>query len=196
MKNRFAFQPRYFLFWLLFFGLGRALFLAYQHVATAKLSWGTIIGTFAYGLRLDASAAAYICVVPFVLFIIGSLLPRLPLQALTTAYSAVLGVVLAFLITADLELYRTWGFRLDDTPLQYLNSPQEMAASAGSAPIGLLLGLFAGLLLGSWASYQKLVGPLEPLPAWFGTGPGGAGRASSTQRCWWCRCGAVLSKSR
>lgn len=170
MKNRFAFQPRYFLFWLLFFALGRALFLTYQHAAAAKLTWGTIIGTFAYGLRLDASAAAYVCLIPFVLFIIGSLLPRLPLQTLTKAYSAVLGVMLAFLITADLELYRTWGFRLDDTPLQYLNSPQEMAASAGSAPVVVLAALFIGLLLGGWGLYKVVVGPLAPLPAWFGRG--------------------------
>ncbi|WP_046242349.1 LTA synthase family protein [Hymenobacter terrenus] len=168
MKNRFAFQPRYFLFWLLFFGLSRALFLGYEHAATTQLPFATILGTFAYGLRLDASAAAYLCLLPFVLFIIGSLLPRLPLQGLISAYSIAMGLFLAFLITADLELYRTWGFRLDDTPLQYLNSPKEMAASAGSAPILLLLLLLAGFLVSSWWLYKKVVGPLAPLPAWFG----------------------------
>ena len=170
MKNRFAFQPRYFLFWLLFFGLCRALFLGYQHAAAGQLAWGTLLGTFGYGLRLDASAAAYVCLLPFLFFVVGSLLPRLPLQQLTRIYSAAIGLVLAFLITADLELYRTWGFRLDDTPLQYLNSPQEMAASAGSAPLGLLAGLLAGLLvLGGWL-YGRVVGPLGSLPAWFGRG--------------------------
>ena len=170
VKNRFAFQPRYFLFWLLFFGLGRAFFLGYQHAATAQLPFGDVLGTFGYGLRLDASAAAYVCLLPFLLFIVGSLLPRLPLRALITGYSAVVGLLLAFLITADLELYRTWGFRLDDTPLQYLNSPQEMAASAGSAPLGLLVGLLVGLVGSGWWLYGRMVGPLVPLPAWFGRG--------------------------
>ncbi|MDB5233402.1 MAG: hypothetical protein JWR44_395 [Hymenobacter sp.] len=170
MKNRFAFQPRYFLFWLLFFGLGRALFLAYQHTATAQLSLGTILGTFGYGLRLDASAAAYVCLVPFLLFIIGSLWPRLPLGRLLGIYTGAIGLLLAFLMTADLELYRVWGFRLDDTPLQYLNTPQEMAASAGSAPMLLLLAMTAGLMLAGWGLYKVVVGPLPPLPAWFGRG--------------------------
>ena len=170
VKNRFAFQPRYFLFWLLFFELSRALFLGYQHAATAKLSWPTILATFGYGLRLDASAAAYVCILPFLLLIIGSLLPRLPLKKVLGGYSLVIGLVLALLITADLELYRAWGFRLDDTPLQYLNSPAEMAASAGSAPLLLLLGALAGLLASGWWLYKKVVGPLAPLPAWFGRG--------------------------
>ena len=168
MKNRFAFHPRYFLFWLLFFGLSRILFLGYHHSATAKLTWPTILSTFGYGLRLDASAAAYVCIVPFVLFIAGSLLPRLPLQKMLSGYSLVIGLALALLITADLELYRAWGFRLDDTPLQYLSSPKEMAASAGSAPLGLLLGALVGLLAVGWVLYKWVVGPLWPLPAWFG----------------------------
>ena len=136
MKNRFAFQPRYFLFWLLFFELSRALFLGYQHGAAAELPWPTLLATFGYGLRLDASAAAYVCILPFLLLIISSLLPRLPLQKVLSGYSVVIGLMLALLITADLELYRAWGFRLDDTPLQYLNSPVEMAASAGDTTAG------------------------------------------------------------
>ena len=170
MKNRFAFQPRYFLFWLLFFGLGRALFLGYQHGATAQLPWATVLATFGYGLRLDASAAAYVCILPYLLLIVGGLLPRLPLRGLLATYSVIIGLVLALLITADLELYRVWGFRLDDTPLQYLNSPKEMAASAGSAPVGLLLAAVAALLAGGWALYKWTVGPLGPLPAWVGRG--------------------------
>jgi phosphoglycerol transferase MdoB-like AlkP superfamily enzyme len=81
-----------------------------------------------------------------------------------------MGLLLALLITTDLELYRTWGFRLDDTPLQYLNSPQEMLASAGSAPIVLLTGLFALLLAVGWGLYRWVVGSLPSLPTWFGRG--------------------------
>lgn len=170
MKNRFAFQPRYFLFWLLFFGLGRALFLGYQHVAASRLHLRTLLGTFGYGLRLDASATAYVCVVPFGLLLLGSLLPRLPLRGLLKGYTIGIGLLLTLLITADLELYRAWGFRLDDTPLQYLNSPQEMAASAGSAPLGLLLAAMLGLGGAGWFLYKGVVGRLAELPAWFGRG--------------------------
>ncbi|WP_426059090.1 LTA synthase family protein [Hymenobacter sp. B1770] len=170
MKNRFAFQPRYFFFWLLFFFLGRTCFLAYHNSATLQLPFGTVLGTFAYGLRLDASVAAYVCLLPFVAIIVGSLLPRFPLAGIIKAYSIAVGVFLTLLITIDLELYRTWGFRLDDTPLQYLNSPKEMMASAGSAPLALLAALFVGLLVSSWGLYKLVVGGLLPLPEWFARG--------------------------
>ncbi len=168
VNNRFAFQPRYFLFWLLFFGVCRAVFLVYHYPSTADLSGSTVLGTFAYGLRLDASAAAYVCILPFLLFIIGSIFPRLPLSRPISGYTVFIAVVLAGLITADLELYRTWGFRLDDTPLQYLNTPKEMAASAGNAPLVLLVVVFMGLLAGSWGLYEVVVGPIRALPSWFG----------------------------
>lgn len=170
VKNRFAFQPRYFLFWLLFFEVGRCLFLGYHHALSATLSGGTLLAALGYGLRLDASAAAYVSLLPFLLFVVASLFPKLPFGGLVRGYSLFIGTVLAVLMTADLELYRAWGFRLDDTPLQYLNSPTEMAASAGSAPVALLLLLLAGLLAGGVVLYNKVVGPVPTLPAWFGRG--------------------------
>ncbi|WP_460553151.1 LTA synthase family protein [Hymenobacter daeguensis] len=142
--------------------------MGYHHKLAATLPAGTLLKSLLYGLRLDASSAAYVSVLPFLFFVAGSLFPRLPLAKLTGGYSMAIGAVLALLMTADLELYRVWGFRLDDTPLQYLNSPAEMAASAGSSPVALLLGLFLLLLLGGWAIYQGVVGKLPPLPEWFG----------------------------
>jgi len=170
VKNRFAFQPRYFIFWLIFFAVSRALFLGYQHGVASKLPFSTVLQTFIYGLRLDASATAYVSVLPFLLFVVGGVLPQLPVPRLVAGYSAAVGLVLSFLVIVDLELYHTWGFRLDDTPLQYLNSPTEMAASAGSAPVLLLMGLLAGLLAGAWGLYRRVVGPLVPLPQGFGRG--------------------------
>ncbi|MDO7852356.1 LTA synthase family protein [Hymenobacter convexus] len=144
--------------------------MGYEHAAASRLSLGTLAATFGYGLRLDASAAAYVCLIPFLLLAVGSLIPRLPLRGLVNGYSAIIGTLLALLIIVDLELYRAWGFRLDDTPLQYLSSPAEMAASAGSAPVAVLLALLAGLGLGSWALYKVVVGRLPELAPWFGRG--------------------------
>lgn len=171
VKNRFAFQPRYFLFWLAYFVLAKALFVAYHWGQTQALPATTVAGIFGYGLRLDAAATAYLCAGPFLLFIISSLAgPRFPLEKAVRFFTAVLAVVVAVLTIADLELYRAWGFRLDATPLQYLSTPQEMAASAGSAPALLLLVLLVLLLGLGWVLYQKVVGRLPALPPGFGRG--------------------------
>lgn len=171
VKNRFQFQWRYFLFWLLFFVVAKALFLLYHYSKTAALSGTTFAGIFGYGLRLDASTTAYLSVVPFVLFVLGSLFgPQFPFGSLVKGYTAVVGLLVALLSVADLELYRVWGFRLDATPLQYITSPTEMAASAGSAPLVVLgLGLVGLLLVGVFL-YNKVVGKIPALPRGFGRG--------------------------
>ncbi|WP_139921619.1 LTA synthase family protein [Hymenobacter sp. DG01] len=169
MKNRFAFQPRYFLFWLFYFVLAKALFVVYHGGRLSGAAAGTVAGIFGYGLRLDAAATAYLCALPFLLFIIGSLFgPRFPFERLVRFFTAVLVGVTALLTVADLELYRAWGFRLDATPLQYLNTPQEMVASAGSAPVALLLALWLGLLALGWLLYGRVVGRVPALPPGFG----------------------------
>ena len=147
------------------------MFLLYFFSQARLLPLSTLLGTFWYGLRLDASAAAYVCAVPFLLFVLDGLLrPRLALGRVVDAYSAVVGTVLVVLIVADLALYHAWGFRLDDTPLQYLASPDEALATSGSAPLGRLFTLIAGGWVGGWWLYKKVVGPLPKFPAWFGRG--------------------------
>ncbi|QDA61858.1 LTA synthase family protein [Hymenobacter jejuensis] len=171
MRSRFAFQPRYFLFWLIYFVAAKAVFLLYHLPKTTALPSGTVPRIFGYGLRLDAASAAYLSLLPFLLFSLSSLVgARFPTDRLLRFYTAVAGIVVAFFTTADLELYRAWGFRLDATPLQYLDTPGEMAASAGSAPVALLVAVFAGLLLMGWLLYKAAVGRLVPLPADFGRG--------------------------
>ncbi|WP_375436517.1 LTA synthase family protein [uncultured Hymenobacter sp.] len=171
MKNRFQFQWRYFLFWLAYFVVAKALFLLYHFSKTAPLPATTLAGIFGYGLRLDASTTAYLSVVPFILFILASLIgARFPLGPLVRSYTAVVGLLVALLSVADLELYRVWGFRLDATPLQYLSSPAEMAASAGSAPL-LALGLaLVGLVTVGVLLYNRIVGKIPLSPSGFGRG--------------------------
>jgi phosphoglycerol transferase MdoB-like AlkP superfamily enzyme len=150
--------------WLLFFEIGRAAFLGFFAGKAVGLPLATVLGTFGYGLRLDASAAAYLSIIPFILFTISGLLgSRAALARFVGWYSANLGFLITGLLTVDLGLYHAWGFRLDGTFLQYLASPRELLAAAGSAPLGHLLLVWAGLLLAGVAVYRRLPGRL---PAW------------------------------
>ena len=70
-------------------------------------------------------------------------LPSFPVcKKIINVYTITLIVLLSFLTVADLGLYHAWGFRLDATPLQYFNSPNEMRASIGSSPIVSLIAIF------------------------------------------------------
>lgn len=135
----------YFLFWIIFFIVARAVFLLYHMPLTETLSGSTIFRTFLYGLRMDVSFASYICIFPFVLYLIKTIIPKFRVRKIIRVYSIILIVVLSFLITADLELYTAWGFRMDATPLLYLKNPEEMKASVSSAPIFILVIIFSFL---------------------------------------------------
>ena len=138
MKNRLYFQPAYFLFWLLYFIVARATFLVYHLDRTEQLTTSEVLNTFLYGLRLDLSFTAYIAAIPFILAMAAPLIGKFKVDRAVRYYSFAILVLLSVLLSADLELYRAWGFRIDATPLQYLNTPGEMAASAAAAPIFLL----------------------------------------------------------
>lgn len=148
MLHKIIFCLKYYCFWLLFFILAKALFLAYLYVQTATLNVKTIFQIFWHGLRLDASFAAYLSALPFLLMSIESYAPSFYRKFLNK-YTFIILLILSFLATVDIEIFRAWGIRLNLTPFLYLTSPREAAASAGNSPIVLLILLFLILFVSS-----------------------------------------------
>ncbi len=126
----------------MFFVFNKAFFLLYHFNKSSLLSSGEIAKVFIYGLRLDASFSAYLCIFPFLLFFLSSFIHTGIIKKAITVYTITLTIILCFLTVADAELYKAWGYRLDDTPLQYFNSPREMAATISSSPLFLLMFFF------------------------------------------------------
>ena len=157
MNNKWLLHVRYFLTWLLFFIGAKAVFLLYHASRTGKLVTSDILKIFFYGLRLDTSFAAYLSIIPFFLFLLKALFPRLNIYGAVKYYTWTFIIIIALLSVVDLELYNAWGFRLDATPLQYLATPNEMAASAGNAPVLRLLLFFLALSLFGIYIFRALV---------------------------------------
>ena len=132
----------YFFYWIFYFLVAKALFLAYHHSLAAGLSTAEIFKIFVYGFRMDVAFTSYLCIFPFLLFLVRSAWVKLNIVKIVRIYTACIVVLLSFLATADLELYHAWGYRLDATPLQYFKSPGEMGASISSAPLVSLLLIF------------------------------------------------------
>ncbi len=132
----------YFLYWLLFFVAAKAIFLIYHSTLTQSLSGDEIFKIFLYGLRMDASFTGYICILPFLLFIIRTLYFKIKIEKVILIYTYTLVVLFSFLTIADLELYTAWGFRMDSTPLQYFKSLREMGSTISSAPVLTLMIIF------------------------------------------------------
>lgn len=144
-----------FLYWVLVFVIGKALFLAYHSAKTATLTFGEIIQVFTYGLRLDFSTAAYFSIFPFLILLLTPPFPHNFSRRFINSYAVFITILITLLNTIDLHLYGIWGFKLDSTPLQYLSTPTEMAASSAGAPLFLLFILFLAQLILSLILYFR-----------------------------------------
>lgn len=142
MIAKFKFLLLYFLSWVIFFDLMRLLFLVYHADKARPLSFSTLLLTFGYGLRMDASVAAYITL-PVCLFVILSLVSHFFRRLLIyKIYTFVILLAVAIISLCDLEVYNAWGFRMDATPLRFLSSPREAFASISHLPLIFILVVF------------------------------------------------------
>ena len=71
LKNRLFYALFYFLFWIIYFVFARLFFLLYYYDKAQELGFLTTLKTFFYGIQLDASFAAYLCLIPFVLLLLS-----------------------------------------------------------------------------------------------------------------------------
>jgi phosphoglycerol transferase MdoB-like AlkP superfamily enzyme len=147
----------YFGFWLLYFIFSKIIFLAYHHALTSTLNGAEVFKVFLYGFRMDMSFTSYICIFPFLLYLLRALFVKINISKVVYIYTICVLIILSFITTADLELYTAWGYRMDATPLQYFTSPKEMATSVSSSPLFLLLVIFIIFLLLSIWFYKKYV---------------------------------------
>ncbi len=127
MKKNITFLISYFLFWVLFFEVCRALFLILNLSKTANIPVLEIGFAFLKGLWLDFSITSYFCIFPILLVVfLGQNKTELLLQKLMTGYTCFLLFVSSFLVLVDAKLYQFWELKLTVEPLKYLSNPKEL----------------------------------------------------------------------
>lgn len=135
LKQRFFIILRFFAFWYLYFVLARVAFLLVYMEHTAGLSAGDLLLTFAYGFKLDASAAAYAGFIPALLLIFTCAWPAKWLKYFYNIYTGLLIILFTGVVIGDLALYRSWGIRIDATPFFYLKDISTASASLNTGSI-------------------------------------------------------------
>jgi phosphoglycerol transferase MdoB-like AlkP superfamily enzyme len=159
MKARVLYLGKYFLFWINFFIVSKGIFLFYHYSGTAELDTSTIANIFTSGLKLDISFASYLTLLPGLVMAFSMFIPVRLTKYILHIYTGFALLTASLLIVLDLEMYRTWHFRIDVTPFTYLNTPREMLASVGASPLFLLCLIFIGLLVSFVAVYRSMVAP-------------------------------------
>lgn len=160
MRHRLQFFLYLFIFWLIVHLSSKLVFLIYHFQQLKETGLSIIPGVFWYGLKLDLSATGYLMALPAVFLIILSMAPAKIVKPVFDTYVIILLVIMGFLLSVDIELYRHWGFRLDHTPLLYIDNPDLMMASV---EIWVIIKQVAIMLLFSGSMfmlYRRFVSPL------------------------------------
>ncbi|NOT07395.1 MAG: LTA synthase family protein [Gemmatimonadales bacterium] len=149
MRARLKFLLLYYLYWLGFFAVARAVFLGFFYPKSASLPAAALLGAFVHGFRLDLSAAAYLSLLPFLLVALSAVRGFTKAAGHLVLFLTVLAIlIVSLLVAADLEIFRNWGRRIDASVLIYVGNPAEAWASAGGGPRLLLLVVLGVLSIG------------------------------------------------
>jgi phosphoglycerol transferase MdoB-like AlkP superfamily enzyme len=146
------------IFWLLFFLLSRVFFLLYNWELTVQLPFEDILGSMLYGLKLDSSLTGYLLFFLALILVITTTATGKLISPIVKSYQWIFILLFTLLTVVDAELYKNWGFRIDNTVLFYLKTPKESLASTQIWLIVLLIIVFAVLSYSAIKVYQKYVG--------------------------------------
>lgn len=157
MKSRFSYIIRYYSFWLIIFILQKLLFMSFNFRESVNLTFGDWLSVLWHGLRLDISAGAYLLAIPVAGMSVLSFSETKYTRQFLLVYNYVFLFIVLYLGIVDMDLYSYWGYKLDATPLVYLKTPKEAAASLNFAEIGMLIFLLGILYLFFLAVYKRFV---------------------------------------
>ncbi|HEY9197174.1 MAG TPA: hypothetical protein VIM77_12945, partial [Mucilaginibacter sp.] len=147
LRNLFS-LTRFFLFWLLFFAITRLTFELYFLPKLKGAPFTEILQTYWYGLRLDASASAYISALPLLVFLINWFFPKSSVKPIWLKVYVWFCLFCISLNTGlNFNIFREWGTKVVFRVFKSLyDAPSEAFASTGSSPVGKCVAICVALL--------------------------------------------------
>lgn len=155
MRVRALYIIKVYILAVVVFVIAKICFMIY-HCGAHPFSVADLLAVTGHGLSLDLSTSIYIILPPFILAAVSlwwngwSVLRRIAL-----CYYAVVAAVLSIIFVCDTSLYEFWGFKLNNSVLPYLESPQGITASVSwwFILVRTAAAVVAGLLI-----YKALAG--------------------------------------
>lgn len=153
------------LFWMLFFFIGRLLFLCVYRNMLAGVSFAETAACFAHALRLDFSAVCYLIALPTILLTLSLCFSARWLRTALDAVVALELLMCSLICIGEIAVYGEWLSKLSYKILLYLRRPMEIVETATT---GLLLlsvlavALFCGVF---FVLYRKVAlrPPVRPV---------------------------------
>lgn len=162
MKKRVLFLFACFITFILVFALQKPVFMLYNHASGGGLSISDYLQVMVHGLQLDATVAGYLTVIPLLLTLLSVWIPGRYITFILKGYFFIVACIISLIFVVDIALYPYWGFRLDATPLFYLQSPSDALASAPASTLILQTLVFVVYTYGIFWALKRFVHPLMP----------------------------------
>jgi phosphoglycerol transferase MdoB-like AlkP superfamily enzyme len=136
-----------FLSFLLLHIIGKIIFVSYHRGQFLALKNYDKFGVFTHGLRMDLAMASYMIALPIVFVLLSVFFKNSTvwLQKIFRVYAIIICFIVSCIFIVDIEMYRTWHFRIDNSPLKYFHHPAEMLASTGASPYHILIPILLAL---------------------------------------------------
>ncbi len=165
MRKRLLFLIKYYLWLILIFSMGRLVFLFYNQEAHHTLS--DFAQVVIHGWRLDASIIGYMAILPWLLLLVSIPFRQFNFRRIIKPYLWLVSFIIGVILIVDTSLYDFWGFKLDATIFNYIDSPKNAAASVsmGFIIVRICCILSVIALIGFpliRIAPQKLVKPTSP----------------------------------
>ncbi len=157
MLSRIRLFVVYYFFWVLAFLVQKPLFLLSQWSASSVASPSEWVQVCVHGLPMDLSTAGYFSL-PLLLLLLLSCFVR-PGKWWPKVLFGITVALIAFMVVAcvaDMFLYPYWGYKLDVTPLFYMRTPKDAAASGTPMQYLLSVLIFAAEFVGYFFAYRWL----------------------------------------
>lgn len=162
MKKRVLFLFACFITFILVFALQKPVFMLYNHASGGGLSISDYLQVMVHGLQLDATVAGYLTVIPLLLTLLSVWIPGRYITFILKGYFFIVACIISLIFVVDIALYPYWGFRLDATPLFYLQSPSDALASAPASTLILQTLVFVVYTYGIFWALKRFVLLLMP----------------------------------
>ena len=143
MRCRVKFLTATYLWTVLVFIVAKVCFMLFCQEGH-DFSFGDMWQVISHGLSLDLSTALYFLIVPFLVVMVSVWWNGKILSKILLVYFIIIAFAFALAFVADTSLYPFWGFKLDASCLQYLDTPTEAMASVTTSY--LILRLLAIIL--------------------------------------------------
>lgn len=138
---------RLFIFWMIFFFIGRSSFLLLLFQTQPSSVMNGWAYSFIYSLPLDLATAAYLLVIPTLLYITALIFKRQVLIHVMQFINKVYLLLVLLILSSNIAVYKTWGTMINARAISFLQDPEGIIASLSTIQ---LTGILLYILISYW----------------------------------------------